>query len=625
MSLHRTRVGIDAWTTDGSPAANTGEGKWLRVQDGTPTKYAWIHFKNPAPNGATILTGELHLFDVGSFGSSVTIHAKRADGRWSESGINFNTQPGVTGTTVTRTQTSSADAAEWVLDVAAHLQTMCDGAANYGWRLDTTDTTERKFYSLNADDNRPYLLVEWADEPDAPTELSPAGGSAVSISKPTFTFNFHDVSGETRMAALRLQINATNTGWTSDATTGGFASPDFDTETDSPGGVASHDPEYDSSTGTFGGITAAATKWWTVQVQDAAGLWSDWSEPAHFTRVARGTLTIGSPAGSTVSDPTQTIIWSLSGATQIAWSVTVWDDSDPGEPIYSTGRRAGTATSWTLPKGVVNDEGIVYRLRVRVWDEPLRVQTPGDPIHTEVVTTFHFVEDPTPNAPASVNVAQVNSGQPHIKLDIVRSSAPDFFTIVRNGKILDTDVVPADIFLSGTTYRYIDRTAVPNVSYTYKVRSKVSGVVGPARTGSPDPFTYRVGEVWLLDWTNPGSSRLVPIVNSLGDDTFDMPELGAVYAPVDGDHVIAPVQSQRGLEGHIEGRIVARAALSAAASVADMLYFKAHPANDLRMVIGGQNLRVVVRNVVVSPLATGDIDARHVALDFYSLDGPTQN
>lgn len=608
MSTARVRTGIDSWVNSAATATNYGTGIWLRMQAGTTTKRSFLYLKNPVPRTGTVLSATLRICGVGVWGTTPTVTVRRVATRWVESQINYNNQPGVTGATVTLTQSNTADATEWAFDVTSLIQTMADGAANYGFRITISDTAERRFYSLNATDHRPVLEVEWSDAPDAPTELSPSGGSAVTLSQPTLTFNFHDVSGSTAMQACQVQINPTNS----------FGAPAFDSGT-----VLSDDPQLDLTSTAYAGITVGSTAWWRVRVQDAAGLWGGWSDPTSFTRVARGTLTIASPSGGVVNDPTQTIIWSLSGATQTAWQVIVVDDSDPTRDLFNSRRRSGTATSFTLPKDIITSETTTYRLTVRVWDTPTRVATPGDLVHTEAVTTFVFAEG-APAAPSSVAVAQDVAGQPHVQLDIVIGAAPDSFTIVRDGRFIDTDVDPVDIFLSGTTYRYLDRSAEPSTPHIYKVRCKVGSALGPARVGSPSPFSYSMTELWLMDFSTPGSTHLVPIMVNLDNCQFDMPEISAVYTPVDGNAVVRVVQGQQGLTGHIEGRIMARAALPSAASVADMLWFKARPENQIRMTLRDQNLRVVIGNVVLSPARGPDSSARNVSFDFYSLDGPTQ-
>ena len=619
MPTSIARAAVDAWVTANSPDLNTGEGNWLRVQaPGSDTRYGFWRSKIPAPRGAKIITATLHFAGVGSSGASFSLHVQRVSDPWAESTLTYNNQPGVTGGTTTLTQTQTIDALDWPVDVSAQVQTICDGAPNHGFRLATTDTSEHRFYSFNNPDFQPYLEVEWADVPDAPTEVSPAGGSAVSIAKPVLSWNYHDALGDD-MQALRVEIKATNVGWTADPATGGFASPDFDT-----GALSSVDPELDLSTTAYGGISIAATEWWTVQVQNAAGNWSEWSDPVSFTRTAKGTLTLSSPTSAHITDPTPSVIWSLSGATQTGYRITVWDDTEDNvNPVYDTGRRSSTATSLTLPKGVISDETHTYRIRVRVWDTLGRASTPGDPSHTEVVTSVTYV-DGAPARPSAVVVSQATSGQPHVAVAITIASAPDFFSIVRNGKIIDlvdpTDLPPP----VGTTYTYKDRSAAPNRDYEYKVRSKIGTDTGPARVATPDPFSYRVGEVWLLDWTNPASGHLVPIRVAIADCTFSMPDVVGNYNPINSDRVITITHSLQGLSGHIVGRIVATAGLSAEDSVADMLWFKDRPTNQLRMTLGAQNLRVEIQNVDVKPLATSDPDSRGVEFDFSSLDGVTQ-
>jgi len=601
MSTATVRTGIDSWTSSAAASTNYGGGKWLRMQAGGTVKNAYLYQKPAVPRGATVLSALLHVYSVG-VQPSITVNLQRISARWSESQLNYNNAPGVTGSVVAVTQASAADATEWIFDVTALLQTYANGAAFYGFRLSTTNTTEREFYSLNATDHRPILVVQWSDAPDAPTELSPAGGSAVTLSKPKLTFNFHDVSGSTAMQACNVQINPTNV----------FTSPAFDSGT-----VLTSDPELDLAATAYAGISLGATAWWRVRVQDAAGIWSDWSSARNFTRVARGTLSIGSPTGGVVNDATQTVIWSLTGATQTAWRIIVADDADPTNHLLDTGRRSGTAVSYTIPKGIITSETTTYRLRVLVWDEPLRVQTPGDPVQTEAVTTFVFVEDPTPNPVTSLVAAQVASGRPRVALTWSRSTAPDYFSIWRNGRLVDTDLVPADLYTSGTSYQFVDATAEPHTAHTWKVRCKVSGKLGP---GPSTGLVYEVDAVWLTDID---TGKLVPVLVDT-EARFDMPEIAAVFRPVNGSSVVRISQGHYGLEGHVEGIVEGYADGTAASWVANLLWMKARPENTLRLTVGGENLHAIIGNVVIAPAPDGGPDDRAVSFDFWSQDGVVQ-
>jgi hypothetical protein len=594
------RTGTDAWVSSDTPSLNTGSGKWLRLVDpGTRTRYAFLHVKNPAPRGATILSATLKLRGAGSIGDTYQVDVQRAGGHWAEEQVDWDNQPSVFGSVASVTQTETADATLWEFDVTALVQTMTNNGLNCNFRISTPSTTERKFYSFNATDHHPVLEVDWDLPPDTPTELSPAGGSTVTIAKPVLSFNFHDVAGSTAMASCQVQINPINV----------FTSPAFDS-----GEVSTSDPELDLSTTAYAGLAVGDDAYWRVRVKDAAGLWSAWSDPARFSRVARGALTIDSPTGGVVNDPTQEIIWTLSGATQTSWRVTVWDESNPTIPIHDTGRRAGTANHYTLPKGVITSESTTYRLRVRVWDVLTRVSTPTDLVHTEAVETFVFAEDPTPNPFTDLTVALAVAGQPAVKLTVQRATAPDYVSVWRDGQLIAHNLDPADLIVSGTTYAFIDYTAESRLTHVYKVRPKVSGKLGPAVSGT---FTFVAPEVWLM---HPGSGRMVPI-KRIGNDeqiTFDAPQAGSSHLVQSGKHVVRVYQSQMGLQGPGRGVIIDCAGDTAANWVANMQWMQDHPKTKVRLLVGQLNFNVVLSDVVIAPYANGDPHDMLVSFTFWS-------
>lgn len=622
MSDAFARTGYDAWVSSDARTATYDNGKWLRVVApavlGGLNRNAYIFLKSPVPRGATVLEGWLYLFGVGSDGTSRAVKVQRLSEKWDEAHVNFNNQPAATGSVTTVTQAQSVDGLEWSFDIGAQLQAIADGATNYGWYLSTTATTEQKFYSLNAADLRPVLWVRWAMPPDAPTELSPSGGSAVSVAKPVLTFNFHDVAGFDAMQACQVQINPTNS----------FTAPAFDSGT-----VVTADPELDLSTTAYAGIAAGATAYWRVRVQNEAGVWSDWSDAVHFTRILKASLTIDNPPdvpNNFVNDPTFEVIWSVTGGTQIGWHLVLADDSDPTHPMYDSGRRAGDDNSFTLPYGALGhtvadgaftliDTSTVYRLTLRVWDELTRVQTPGDPVHLEAVRTFTFVEDPTPNPVTSLAAAQQPNGLPHVKLTWSRATAPDGYSIERNGGIIEHNIDPADLLVSGTNYSYIDKSAQPSKTHTWKVRPRVAGKLGPSPTVS---LKYLTDEVWIC---HLDTGRLVPIVSTQDEKqqiAYDMPEIGAVYRPVNGRAAIRVVQnSSGGLEGHIVGRLTSRNGSTAGDWEDNLRWVKKHPEERYRLVLGNQNLNVTIGNVVIGPPGGGDPVQRTVSFDFWDQEG----
>lgn len=606
MSTAKSRTGSDAWVQ--SSKASTGfpnQGKLQLVSPGADTRQAYLYLKNPAPRNATVLSATLHLFGVGAPGGSATVSVQRLSDKFTASRVNWNDRPDGTGSTPGVTHTLNADGIEFAIDVSGIVQAWCDGATNYGLRVFTSATTMHRLYGLTASDNRPYLEVTWSDAPDAPTELSPAGGSAVSESNPFLTFHYFDVAGAERMASCQVQINASNS----------WSAPAWDS-----GEVSTSDPELDLTATSYPGIAIGGTAWWRVRVRNSSGVWSPWSDAATFTRTARGVLSILSPSTNTINDATPEIIWQLTGAAQTSWAITVWDDADPSTELYFTGRRTNGDTSFTLPRGVVKSSTVTYRLRLRVWDIANRRAAWNSPAHTEQVVTFTFDEDHT-LAITQLTAFPDQGGLPHVYLSWQRGDAPDEFVIERNGNFVDT-VDPVDVIQSDGSYRWLDKTAPPNWDLTYRVRARVNGKLSGGTTVT---INYQVADVWLID-PDQASSRLVPVAVSLTDCTFLMPEVSGTYQPIDGSSPSVFVQGQQGLSGTIVGRIVGvpRTGVTSKAAVADMLWMKARPENTLRMSIGAQNLHVRIHNVTLAPLALRDTDARSVSFDFVSMDGPAQ-
>jgi hypothetical protein len=611
MASHVTRNGIDAWVSDAAPAQNTANGASLRLQTpGPATKRAFLWLKSAPPKNSTISSCLLKLYQAGDWSGVHTVTVKLVADRWVESTINWNNQPGVTGSSVAVSKTNSVAGTEWVFDVTAMEQQIVDGAANWGYRFTISSPIERRFHSLQAPDHRPVKVTEWSDEPDAPSGLVPSGGSAVSIAKPVLSYNFHDPNASD-LSAHQIQINDTGVGWTE---TAGFTGADFDTGT-----LATDDPEYDTSTGAFAGISVGAVLWWSVRVKNADGLWSDWSDPVTFTRITKPSVTLNNPAVSPnnfVSDTTPEFFWTTAGQIArrvILFNVTNAPNVDPNEPLFDTDKIHTTETSWTPPDGIIDDEAATYRIELRVHDDDTRTNTPGDTVYVEVARDFTFREDTTPAPVTGLAAAQVASERPNVRLTWQRSTAPDAFSIWRGGRHIAT-LDPADAFTSGTSYAWVDNFAWPHTQHRWQVRCRVNGVLSP----SPSViYAYETPVAWLID---ADTSRLVPILTP--DWSFDMPETGAVFNPIDGDEAVQIVQGQQGLSGTVTGALRDWAGLDAADIVDDMLWMKTRPQSARHMILGAQNLQVVIRNVVLAPLNGGYPDDRAVSFAFSARGGP---
>lgn len=611
MGSQTMRAGVDAWTESNGAGKNHGESKFLVVRnDGTIQNYSFIYFKNPAPRGATVTSATLRLYGQGTWGSK-SIRARPVSAHWVDSQVTWNSQPDVLATFSSTVTQANTDALEWAFDVTTLIQAMCDGTANYGFRIaaTVTDANIAKFYSLDAGDNQPVLDVAWSDAPDTPHTLSPSGGRAVNVSKPILRFDYTDVSGSTALANVQVQINPTNS----------FAAPAFDSGT-----VSTTVPQLDLSTTAYAGISAGAVAWWRVRVQDSAGLWSGWSDPSQFTRTAQGALTVTNPpvSGATVTDVTPPIIWSLSGATQKQWRVQVALASRPWNLLYDTLPRDGTATSFTLPKGIIDDQTLTYRLWVRVRDTVDRESTSGDPIWLTVIRDFTFAESATVPPVTSLAAAQVTD-RPWVRLTWSRSTAPDSFTVTRDGRTVDSGLLPADLTTGGTNYAYVDHHVAPFISHTYKVQANVNGV--HSSSNPTITFSYSLADVWLIDPDQNDFACPVVIDDGVSDAiSWDQPETAGIYNPVGSKKAIRIVQrgSKQGPTGSVHGRITDYASQSATFWTGHMETFADQPTNKLRLRIGEYSLNVIIGNVVIKPIESPDPDDRDVTFSFWTQDGP---
>lgn len=603
------RSGSDAWVSSTAPSLNTGKGLRFRLQDGTPTKRAFLFMKNPVAPGGVVQSAKLRIRGRGTSGTSATLTLRRVTANWVERRINYNNQPGVTGASVTVSGTQSADGQAWEFDVASLLQSMANQNRPFNVRIVSDSSDELEFYSFDSTVFRPALDVDWAFPPDPPTELSPAGGSKVTVEKPTLLFNYHDVTGDSEMLACQVQLNATNTYVDPDT---GFTAPDFDS-----GAFTTSDPELplaDPSL-SFGGIDPGDDVWWAAKVQSAAGVWSLWSRPVTFGRISRGSLAILSPTGGVVNDATQELIWALTGATQLAWSVTVWNDAT-GEIVHRTGKQPGADTSYTLPKGVITSESVTYRIRVRVWESIARVTTPGDPVFTEAIETFVFDEDPTPDPFTDATAMQISHGRPVVKLHVERATAPDFVSVWRDGELVATDIDPADLAVSPGVYEYLDYSAEPRLPHTYKVRPKVDGKLGPGVTAD---VTVLAPDAWLADARN---QLLVPLKNPPGGGgeqiQFAAPQPGSSHLVRNGKHIVRVYQTQQGLQGTGRGVLIDCAGDTAEQWVTNMESMRDRPEHKFRLIVGNLNLTIVLGNIVIAPYQYGGPNDSLVSFSFWS-------
>ena len=576
------------------PSRNFADWKRLALQSGAA--FAYLYGGRPFPLGATIISATLRVYTYGSWNIAPTLTVRRIAGPWRTSQLTWDTRPGITGVSVTTTQSSAADAHEWAFDVTGPMQAVANGARWYGFRIETDSNALRFLYSSEAVRYTPVIDVTWSDAPQAPSTLSPSGGRAVSVAKPQLRFDFTDNAGSTSLQAVQVQIDPARN-WTT---------PAFDS-----GAVAATEPELNLANTAYAGLSAGASTYWRVRVQDSAGGWSPWSDAASVRRDNKGALTVTNPAAAPnnfVSEWTPPISWSLTGETQTAWQVSVLAGDDNSTVLYDTGRTKGTATAHTLPKGVLFDSS-TYTVRVRVWDSKDREATPGDPTWTQSTRDFTFAEDPTPNPPANLT-AIVLDPTPWVELRWTRSTAPDSFSVVRDGRVQATGLIPVDHLVSGTTYHYIDRDAAPNRSHTWKVQAVANG-----KTSANNPAVTakdQHGGVWVYD-----DERGIDLYLNGGlGSTWGSGEEGATYMPLGSRKPVRITQSVRGIEGRIsDAAILDEAGKSANYWEAQLRRIKARPGRVVTLSYGDFSFPAILSDVVIRPWPENP-NPEHKLVDF---------
>lgn len=604
------RNATDTSAVEGAPSRNYADSTRLRVRADTgagTVNYSYIHFARPFPLGATIQSATLKLYGAGTWPSaSRTITIKRVTESWKVKRVTWNNKPTVTATgSVSDTQTGArADGDVWEFDVTSLLQLVADGTGWYGWRIETNESTaQRRFYSAQAQTQyKPVLEVTYSLAPDAPTDLWPSENRAVSVSHPVLRFDFTDTAGNTELAAIQVQINSTDV-WTA---------PTFDSGT-----VTTTEPSLDLSTTAYAGLTAGSSTYWRVRVQDGSGLWSDWSEATQFSRTAKGTVTISNPPASPsnyVEENTPPITWSVSGATQVAWRVTIADAL--GNWIYTTGKRVGTDVSWTLPAKsngtALLQRNETYTAIVDVWDDVDREHTPDDPIYISASRDFTFQFSATPTVVTGLAVEDL-SPIPAVKLTWSRATQPDTFYIERDGvPIVPDDLDSTDMLVSGTSYEYTDYGVSPRTSHTWEVAAVVNNQTSdsnPTVTTSISPHG-----VWLMD-LDAGTNVVL-----LGKDSgsWSMGEDAETLLPLGAQAPIRVTQSLRGFEGSVSGQIMDYNGTTVETYESRLWDIKEKPGSTFQLVLSNMSIPVIIGNLVVAPGTESEI-TKTVSFDFWQV------
>lgn len=572
---------LDTFARENASTRNFGDETSLVVNaTGGSTRYTYIHFPLTLDPDATIIDATLTLFLKGTWTGTNNLSVQRVTQQWREGRLTWDNKPNVAGVTETGQVIGGVDKDSTTIDITNIVQAWVNGKAVYGVRIANDVAGQRSFYSSETGNQslHPYLTVTYSVPPDAPTNLRPAGGQAVSTSHPTLLW-----SSETP-TQVQIQLDDDSA----------FGSPLWD-----PGYVASTDTQYDTSALTA--LTNNTTYYWRVRIKDVNGAESDWSSAAELQYRTLGTTTVTAPAAD-VTSTVPTVTWTHTGRTQAYYALELYRGT---RVIYEQEKTASTNTSHTIPAGYIDDESDTYKVRVYIWDTFDRVALPGAKPYT-FDDSVNFQLDLTGvGTPAASLVATQVDG--HVHLTWTRATAPDSFAVKVDGKVTHSELDPAELSTGGTGYAYDLWDAAPwrGSANTFSVVTELSGVF----TGSNPTanLSYQPRGIWLVDESDGTEVQI------LGDDpiTTGIGETAATYFPLGSRKPIRIVDGVRGYEGGVSGELAANEQTIATAR-ANFLELKSRVGRKLRLVYGRRSFPIV--------MGAASIELVRAAEEYYRVD-----
>lgn len=591
VNLLDTHVAQDAPLTN----YNLGGSLYVRQWSGS-IRVGYLYFSRPFPLGATITSATLHLYGYAKpVSGAIELYLRRLNQTISYPKVNWNSRATAfvyPEATASKSGTY-ADREEWEFDIKAQMQAVADGAKWYGFQLGSdwaTETWSPRFMASNHPnpDLRPWVEITWSDAPDTPSRLSPSGSRVVSTAQPMLRYDYVDVSGSKVLGKAQVQID----------TVSNFASPDYDSGEQSVDG-----PEWDL-TGSAFTATEGTLYYWRVRVADEANLWSGWSAGAPFSYRALPTFAFQNPPdapNNIVEEPTPPITWNVLTGAQESYSLDIYRRvNDRWSPTWRRGRTMDAdADGLKLPVGALPVKDSLYLADLRIWDDYDREDNPNGRPYALVSRQFTY-EFSALTTPVTALSASGNDPYPGMTIEWDRATAPDSYSVIRDGVIIASELDPDDdTFVSGIHNRWVDRFPVKGKAHTYSVQAVVNG-----KASASNPTVVGVNRflgTWLVDSTEDGP--MVCLVQDK-DRTFEFGEAVETYEPLGSDVVITVTQSMRGYQGEQKGQLRSDVGVIESADTMRerLLSMKSYAGQLVYLFTTGMTFPVVLAKVQVYPL-----------------------
>lgn len=588
--------GVDAYVRQDYPDRNFSTPAVLRMRNSAASIISYLYRVPPdVPRGALITNATLTFtlaYDAPA-GEELRLYTCMSD--YSMSKMTWDEgRPDVTNSRFEPVGTGERGT-RVTFDVTPEMQTFADGGDWWGWCLYTTSDEIIAVHSYEAEGFRPELAVEWSDAPLPPEGLEPSGGQAVSVPAPVVTWTSQDVSGDTSIQAVQVQVNGTDS----------WGAPAWDS-----GAVASTESDLDLAAAGYAGAAEGVTLWWRVRTQDGAGLWSDWSDAAQWRYLSLPSLTITTPTdGGTVERLSPRIEWTL-GVAQSQYQVLVYREGNPSNILWQTGRVTSSASGVSVPAEALRRDR-TFVAEVRAWDGQDRVATPGALARSVATVTFDLDRDGSQTAPTDLTVTP-GPDQLSAVLSWERDPAPAGWVVLRDGDVI-AELDHADVSTGGLGASWSDWTLRPQTEgQVYEVAPVVNGNIGASAT--IDAPALRVTGVWVLDAEAP-EGRVC--LHQEGLDNWALREQSVEHEPLRSPSPVVITYSHGGVRGALAGRLLAdHDGPGYHDYVNRWLAIRDQPGKTFRLVAADRNIPVILWGMTERPAPYGPHMASDVSAQF---------
>ena len=590
----------DTWVNSQRTGNNYGSTNVVRVQAGTDEKRGLLRPEITSFLGRTVTEARLvgHAADA-LVAQTFTLSPLAA--RFTSGQAKWSNQPGVTAATpatVTIGALAQDDEVEW--DVTDHMQAVADGTPFYGWRLETDSTTaQQKFRSNDSGEPAWELHITLSDAPEIPSDLRPDGGGAVGSVTPMLAWEYVDLGGDlTEQSEAWIQFDTPVGGAEPDE-----VAPDFDS-----GWVAPHtEPVYDMATSGHTPV-GAGPHYWRVNVRDADGNESGFSDWAEFTVAALPTLVIDSPTGP-FGDVTPQLLAHLSSGTVKQWKAHA-TGTDRSDVRAETGLMTG-AIDWTVPersgpawgpaivgvagRRVIREDELGW-IYLRVWDDVDRTVAVGEKTYVDVWIEAEFDDDLGLGAPTDLTVTPIAPGDPRRLWSWSRTEAADAWLIQVDG-VTVARLEPEDVTVDAGTYSWTDLGTVPPLRpHTLAVRAVEAGAGRSTAATYADP-----GEELHAVWLIPEADGIDPVaLSGTAVSSFERKDHTATYVTHEGDEVDI-IYGTPPRTGRFEGQVHSGSPQDVWTSLDQLELLRKSRNRMAQLVWGSKSVRARIRDVDATP------------------------